>query len=56
MSTRSRAIFLVKVDTIDLRSGRRQSFEEITPPDLQAFGGIESVLVTPPRFARHPGP
>jgi Tol biopolymer transport system component len=37
----------VRIDTIDLRSGRRQPFKEITPPDLHAFGGIQSVLVTP---------
>jgi Tol biopolymer transport system component len=37
----------VRIDTIDLRSGRRAFFKEITPPDLQAFGGIENVLVTP---------
>jgi Tol biopolymer transport system component len=37
----------VRIDTVDLRSGRRQPFKEITPPDLQAFGGIESVLVAP---------
>jgi serine/threonine protein kinase/dipeptidyl aminopeptidase/acylaminoacyl peptidase len=37
----------VRIDTIDLRSGRRQPFKEITPPDLQAFGGIQSILVTP---------
>ena len=37
----------VRIDTIDLRSGRRQPFKEITPPDLKAFGGIENLLVTP---------
>jgi Tol biopolymer transport system component len=37
----------VRIDTIDLRSGRRQPFKEITPPDSQAFGGIENVVVTP---------
>jgi Tol biopolymer transport system component len=37
----------VRIDTIDLRSGRRQPFKEITPPDAQAFGGIENVIVTP---------
>ncbi len=37
----------VKIDTIDVRSGRRQPFREITPPDAQAFGGIEKVMVTP---------
>jgi Tol biopolymer transport system component len=35
------------IDAIDLRSGRRQPFKEITPPDSQAFGGIERVIVTP---------
>jgi Tol biopolymer transport system component len=37
----------LKIDKIDLRSGRRQPFKEITPPDAQAFGGIEKVVVTP---------
>jgi hypothetical protein len=37
----------VKIDTIDLRSGGRQPFKEITPPDSQAFGGIQNVVVTP---------
>jgi hypothetical protein len=37
----------VKIDTIDVRNGRRQPFKEITPPDLQAFGGIQNILVTP---------
>jgi eukaryotic-like serine/threonine-protein kinase len=37
----------LRIDTIDLRSGRRQPFKEITPPDSQAFGGIENVMVTP---------
>jgi hypothetical protein len=37
----------VRIDTIDLRSGRRELFKEITPPDPAAFGGIESVVVTP---------
>ena len=37
----------VRIDTIDLRTGRRELFKEITPPDSQAFGGIEKVVVTP---------
>jgi len=37
----------VRIDMIDLRSGRRQPFKAITPPDSQAFGGIENVMVTP---------
>ena len=37
----------VKIDTIDLRSGHRQAFKEITPPDSQAFGGIQNIVVTP---------
>jgi Tol biopolymer transport system component len=37
----------VRIDTIDLRTGRRQPFKEITPPDSQAFGGIEKIVVTP---------
>jgi Tol biopolymer transport system component len=37
----------VKIDTIDVRSGRRRPFTEIIPPDVQAFGGIENVMVTP---------
>ena len=37
----------MRIDTIDLRSGRRQPFKEITPPDVRAFGGIEYVVVTP---------
>ena len=37
----------VRVDTIDLRSGRRALFKEITPPDPAAFGGISKVVVAP---------
>jgi hypothetical protein len=37
----------VRIDKIDLRSGRREPFKEITPPDLQAFGGIGRVVVAP---------
>jgi hypothetical protein len=37
----------VRIDTIDLRSGRRGLFKEITPPDPAAFGGIENVVVAP---------
>ena len=37
----------VRIDAIDLYSGRRQPLKEITPPDVQAFGGIEHVVVTP---------
>jgi hypothetical protein len=37
----------VRIDTIDLGSGRRGLFKEITPPDPAAFGGIESVVVAP---------
>ena len=37
----------VRIDAIDLRSGHRHPFKEITPPDAQAFGGVERVMVTP---------
>ncbi len=37
----------LKVDSIDLRSGRRRPFKQIRPSSEQAFGGIESVVVTP---------
>lgn len=37
----------VRIDKIDLRSGRREPFKGITPPDLQAFGGIDRVVVAP---------
>jgi serine/threonine protein kinase/Tol biopolymer transport system component len=37
----------VRIDTINLRSGRRRPFKEITPPDPNASGGIEKVVVTP---------
>jgi eukaryotic-like serine/threonine-protein kinase len=37
----------VKIDEVDLRSGRRKRYKEITPPDLQAFAGIGRVLVAP---------
>jgi Tol biopolymer transport system component len=37
----------VKIDKVDLRSGRRETFKEISPPDLQAFGGIGRVVVAP---------
>jgi hypothetical protein len=35
------------IDTIDLRSGHRRPFKQITPANLQAFGGIQKVIVTP---------
>jgi dipeptidyl aminopeptidase/acylaminoacyl peptidase len=37
----------VTVDRIDVRSGRRERFKEITPPASAAFGGIDKVVVTP---------
>ena len=37
----------VRIDAIDLRSGHRHPLKEITPPDAQAFGGVERVIVTP---------
>jgi len=37
----------VRIDALDLRSGRRERFKEITPPDLQAFSGIRRIVVAP---------
>ena len=37
----------MKIHELDLRSGRRKLFKDITPPDLQGFGGIGRVVVAP---------
>src|SRR4029453_18041062 len=37
----------LRIDEVDLRRGRRKLFKEITPPELQAFGGIKQVIVAP---------
>jgi hypothetical protein len=37
----------IKVDKLDLRTGRRKPFKAITPPDVTAFGGIDTIRVTP---------
>jgi hypothetical protein len=41
------ADFPVKVDRIHLPSGRRESYREITPPEVAATGGVTRVRVTP---------
>jgi Tol biopolymer transport system component len=37
----------VKVARLDLRTGRREPFKTLSPPDVAAFGGIFNVMVTP---------
>src|SRR5262249_44730203 len=39
--------FPVKVDLVRLPSGRRETYREITPPELAATGGVTRVRVTP---------
>jgi serine/threonine protein kinase len=46
-SVNGQAVVPMKIHELDLRSGRRRLFKEITPPDLQAFGGINRVVVAP---------
>jgi Tol biopolymer transport system component len=41
------AVLPVRIDLIHLPSGRRELFKQITPPELAATGGINSVRVTP---------
>jgi hypothetical protein len=44
---RKEADLPVKVEKVDLRTGRREPFRSIIPPDLTAFGGVFNVRVTP---------
>lgn len=37
----------VKIDRIDLRTGPRELFKAITPPDPAAFGGVYNIRVAP---------
>jgi hypothetical protein len=46
-SVNGQAVVPMKIHELDLRSGRRKLFKEISPPDLQAFGGINRVVVAP---------
>jgi hypothetical protein len=39
--------FPVRIDRIQLPSGRRELFKQITPPEVGATGGINAVRVTP---------
>jgi eukaryotic-like serine/threonine-protein kinase len=46
-SVQGQAVVPMKIYELDLLRGRRKLFKEITPPDLQAFGGIRKVIVAP---------
>jgi hypothetical protein len=38
-----------KIHRIDLASGRRELWKEITPRDRAAFGGFSNIVFTPDR-------
>jgi hypothetical protein len=46
-SVQGQAVLPMKIHELDLQSGRRKLYKDITPPDLQAFGGIRQVIVAP---------
>jgi len=37
----------VKIDKLDLRTGRREPFKTLTPPDVTAFAGLYVGRIAP---------